>query len=347
MTVRIEQWGSLDDGSSVELYRITNRNGLVACVTSYGATLVSWETPDREGRPGDVVLGHSSLEGYLRRNQPYFGCIVGRFANRIANARFTLDGVEHRLFANEGRHSIHGGRRGFDKRSWRAEPLEDGVRLSLASPDGDEGYPGRLDVRVTYRLTGGDELAISYEATCDRATVLNLTHHSYFNLEGEGRGTILDHEATIEADRFVVVDETLIPTGELREVAGSPMDFRAPKRIGRDLDAVGGDPAGYDHTFVLRGPAGVLKPVATVRAPGSGRVMEVESTEPGVQFYTGNFLDGSIPGKSGRAYARHEGFCLETQHFPDSPNRPEFPPAFLRPGEVFRSETIHRFRIES
>jgi len=340
-------FGALPDGTPVTLFTLAGAGGLTAAITDLGGAVVSLRTPDAAGRAADVVLGFDGLDGYLARNNPYFGCIVGRYGNRIARGRFALGGREHELACNDGSHHLHGGVRGFDKAVWAARPgvTADGPALELRhlSRDGDEGYPGNLSVAVTYTLLAG-ALRIDYEATTDRPTHLNLTNHSYFDLDGGG--SILDHELAIHASRFTVVGPGLIPTGELRGVAGTPFDFRAPARVGDRIDLA--DPqlalaGGYDHNWVVDRAGPGLVPCARLRGPRSGRVMEVLTTEPGVQVYAGNFLDGSLRGKGGRAYPRRAGLCLETQHFPDSPNRPEFPSTVLRPGERYRSTTIYRF----
>jgi aldose 1-epimerase len=348
-TVSERPFGKLPDGTEARLFTLDNGRGMRATVTNYGGIVTSLVVPDRAGQGTDVVLGYDSLEGYLRAT-PYFGAIVGRYANRIARARFTLDGREYTLAANDHGNSLHGGLRGFDKLLWEASPFHDsaqaGVRLHLVSPDGDEGYPGRLDVVVTYALSDSDEMRITYQATTDQPTVLNLSHHGYFNLAGPASGDVLGHELTLAADRFTPIDSLLIPTGELRSVAGTPMDFRAPTAIGA---RIGQDDQqlrfgkGYDHNWVLDGPAGTLRLAARVRDPRSGRVMEIRTTEPGIQFYSGNFLDGTIVGKGGTPYRHRAGFCLETQHFPDSPNHPDVPSTVLRPGQEYRSTTVYRF----
>jgi aldose 1-epimerase len=338
-----EEFGRLPDGTAVELFTLYNSAGLRARIMTYGAILVSLEVPDREGRLADITLGYDSLDGYLETT-PYFGAIVGRYGNRIGRGKFTLDGVEYTLAANNGENHLHGGIKGFDKVVWTAEQIREdravGVRMSYLSPDGEEGYPGNLECVVTYRITEDNELKITYEATADKATPVNLTHHSYFNLAGQGSGDILGHELRILADRYTPVDEGLIPTGELRPVHNTPFDFTEPHTIGERIDQVEG---GYDHNFVLTSGGGELAPAARVHEPTSGRTMEISTTEPGIQFYTGNFLDGTIAGKIGRVYRKHFGFCLETQHFPDSPNQPEFPSTILRPGEKYLSQTVHKF----
>jgi len=336
----------------VQLYTLTNQHGMRATITNYGGIVTSLWVPDSEGNLGDVVLGYDTLDDYIA-SSPYFGALVGRYGNRIANGRFALDSIEYTLAVNNGPNHLHGGLVGFDKVVWEAEPYatteEVGVNLSYVSIDGEEGYPGNLTVRVTYALTANDELRIDYALETDKATVANVTHHGYFNLAGHASGDILGHELMLAADRFTPVDEGLIPTGELRDVEGTPMDFRVPDAIGERIDAddeqiqFGG---GYDHNWVLNGDAGTLRLAARVHEPASGRVMEVLTTEPGVQFYAGNFLDGSNLGKGGVAYAHRSGFCLETQHFPDSPNHPEFPSTVLRPGVLYESTTIYGFSTQ-
>ncbi len=342
MDVTKEPFGSLPDGTAIELYTLTNAHGLKARLITYGAILVSLGVPDRTGAVGDITLGCDSIEGYLKP-PPYFGAIVGRYGNRIAKGKFSIGGIEYTLATNDGANHLHGGVKGFDKVVWAAEPVKEadavGVRFSYLSPDGEEGYPGNLKAVVTYLLTGADELKIAYEAETDKATPVNLTHHSYFNLAGQGNGTILGHEMMINADQFTPVDAGLIPTGELKNVQGTPMDFTSPSTIGSRIAEV---PGGYDHNYVLRGgEAPVL--AAVVYEPTSGRVMEIRTTEPGVQFYSGNFLDGTIIGKGGKVYPQYAGFCLETQHFPDSPNHPNFPSTILEPGKKLVSLTVHRF----
>jgi len=351
---RIEKspFGRTPDGQPVELYRLRTRRGLTATLATYGGIVTSLELPDREGRLADVVLGFDALDGYLSGN-PYFGAIVGRYGNRIAKGRFRLENQEHVLAVNFGANHLHGGVRGFDKVVWTAEPLttEDGpaLRLGYASPDGEEGYPGALMASVVYTLTEQGELRIEYAAATDRPTVVNLTHHSYFNLAGHGAGDVLGHLLTIDADRFTPVDDGLIPTGELRGVAGTPFDFREPTAIGARIDeddpqlATGG---GYDHNFVLNRRQPGLGFAARVHEPRSGRAIEVFTTEPGLHFYSGNLLDGRLTGKGGRHYPRRAGLCLETQHFPDSPNQPGFPTTRLDPGRRYESATVYRFSVE-
>jgi len=356
MEIEKRAFGKAPDGTPVDLYTLTNANGNAngaeAKISNYGGTVVSLVVPDRDGQLGDVVLGFDTLEEYVEQS-PYFGCIVGRYANRVGKSRFVLDGVEYTLTQNEGENQLHGGIKGFDKVVWGAEPVrsDDAVGLTLAylSKDGEEGYPGNLSVKVGYYLTDGDELRIEYFATTDKPTVVNLTNHCYFNLAGAGSGDVLGHELMINADRFTPTDEHSIPTGELRSVKGTPMDFTQPTAIGARIERddeqlrLG---QGYDHNWVLNKPEGSLGLAARAYEPTTGRVLEVYTTEPGVQFYAGNFLDGSITGKGGRVYDRHDAFCLETQHFPDSPNNPNFPSTVLRPGEEYRQTTIYRFSVE-
>ncbi len=347
-----EPFGQTQDGLPVDLWTLTNKNGVTVSITNYGGIVTALSVPDRTGAFKDVVLGFDALDGYLK-GHPYFGAIIGRYGNRIAKGRFTLNGVEYKLAPNNGENHLHGGVRGFDKAVWSAReaPGPDGPALELTylSKDGEEGYPGNLSVKVVYTLTDNNELRIDYTATTDKDTIVNLTNHSYFNLAGQGEGDILGHEMTIFADKFTPVDAGLIPTGELRSVEGTPFDFRKPVAIGariNDRDQQLEYGGGYDHNFVLSSGGGALAPAARVYEPVSGRVMEVLTTEPGVQFYTGNFLDGTITGKGGKVYRRRYGFCLETQHFPDSPNKPEFPSVVLRPGEEYRTTTVYRFSAQ-
>jgi aldose 1-epimerase len=343
MDIEKESFGKMPDGQQVDLFVLTNGKGMTAKVMTYGATLVSLSVPDKNGEVADITLGCDSIEGYMEAS-PYFGSTVGRYANRIAKGKFTLDGVEYTLATNNGENHLHGGIKGFDKVLWQAEPFRAeknvGVKFVYFSKDGEEGYPGNLACTVTYMLTDSDELRITYEAETDKATPVNLTHHSYFNLAGQGEGNILGHELMIAADRYTPVDEGLIPTGEIRDVAGTPMDFTTPHAIGERIGQVEG---GYDHNFVLRSGGGELALAARVHEPKTGRVMEVHTTEPGIQFYSGNFLDGTITGKDGKVYHKHYGFCLEPQHFPDSPNQPEFPSTILQPGAKYFTRTVFHF----
>jgi aldose 1-epimerase len=347
------RWGALSDGTAVDRFTLKNAAGVTAEIISYGARLTSLRVPDRSGDFANVVLGYASLEEYLA-DDASFGATVGRYANRIAGGRFAIDGTVHRLALNNGPNSIHGGLQGFSKRVWQAEGAtsSEGPALTLRyeSADGEEGYPGRLEVAVRYTLTAADALRIDYTASTDKPTVLNLTNHAYFNLAGEGAGDILSHELTIAADAFTPTDATAIPTGEIRSVASTPFDFRAAMPIGarirvRDEQLLLG--RGYDHSFVLGpNPAGEAQLAARLAEPRSGRVMEVLTSEPGLQLYTGNYLNGRHRGASGRAYRQSDGLCLETQHFPNSPNEPGFPSTLLRPGETFRSRTEYRFLWE-
>jgi len=332
----------------MDLYTLSNRGGMKVSITNYGGRVVSVLVPDRHGNFADVVLGFDNLEGYLGSN-PFFGALVGRYANRIGKARFKLNGVEYKLEQNDGPNTLHGGSNGFDKKAWTAKESSKNppaLELTYVSPDGEEGYPGKLTARVLYTLTDTNELKVDYTATTDKDTVLNLTNHSYFNLAGEGSGDILRHVMMINADRFTPVDATLIPTGELRKVEGTPFDFRKPRAIGERIDSNDEQikfGQGYDHNFVLSRIGHGLTIAARVTEPESGRVLEVLTTQPGMQFYTGNFLDGSVHGKGGKAYVHRSAFCLETQHFPDSPNQPKFPSTVLKPGQTYHETTIFKF----
>ncbi len=339
-TVQKDNFGKLTNGDAVEIYTITNANGLRARVMTWGAGLVEMRVPDRDGKLADVTLGFDKLDSYLTRH-PYFGTTTGRYANRIAKGAFTLDGKNYTLAINNAPNHLHGGLKGFDMRNWKGEALANGVRFSYTSADGEEGYPGTLKVAITYTLTNKNELRLDYEATTDKATVVNLTNHAYWNLAGAGAGDIFDHELTLHSSKLTAVDETSIPTGKIEATAGGAMDFTQAKAVGKDFAKV---PGGYDHNYVIdQAKPGALTVAAEVREPKSGRVMKVSTTEPGIQFYTGNFLDGSVIGKGGIAYKKNYGLCLETQHYPDSPNQPEFPTTVLRPGETFRSTTVYEF----
>jgi len=335
------------DGRPITLYTLTNSHGLEVKAMTYGAILVSMRVPDRKGEFADIVLGHETPEGYVP-NPPYLGALVGRYANRIAGGQFTVDGKQYQLAKNDGPNTLHGGIKGFDKVMWEGEQLKGkaAVAFTYLSKDGEENFPGNLKVKVTYTLNDENELVIDYQATTDKATPINLSQHSYFNLSGEGNGEILNHEVMLNADKFTPVDKNLIPTGELRPVKGTPMDFTTPTKIGARIDdnydqLVLGH--GYDHNFVINRKGAGLELAARVYEPTSGRVLEVLTTQPGVQFYSGNFLDGTVTGKQGHVYKRRYGFCLETQHFPDSPNHPDFPSAILKPGETFLSKTVFKF----
>lgn len=351
MTVTRAPFGATPAGEPVDSFTLVNPHGLEVRVLTYGGVIVSLVVPDREGRLADVVLGHDSLEEY-RNDSSYFGAIIGRFANRIADAAFTVDGRRHRLTANDGISHLHGGRVGFDRVVWRAVPFERsgtaGVALSYTSPDGEEGYPGTLDARVEYNLTDRDELVIDFLATTDRATPINLTQHTCFNLTGAGAGDVLDHRLWINAEWMTPVDERLIPTGKLVSVAGTPFDFRTLTPIGvriaaDDEQLLHGH--GYDHNFVLTRTEPGLVHAARVVEPASGRTLDTYTTEPGLQFYSGNYIDGTVVGKGGRAYGPRAGLCLETQHYPDSPNQPGFPSTILRPGAEYRSRTVFAFGV--
>jgi aldose 1-epimerase len=352
-----KRFGTTERREFVSVYTLKNAHGIELRVLDYGGIIVSLKLPDRSGRLDDVVLGYDSLAGYERAS-PYFGAIIGRYGNRIARGRFTLDGRTYTLATNNGLNHLHGGVRGFDKVVWDVAPFDgpDSVSLILryTSRDGEEGYPGTLHATVTYTVTNRNELIFDYHATTDRATPINLTQHSYFNLAGDGSGDILRHVVTLNADHFAPVDSTLIPTGEIKSVAGTPFDFRMPTAIGARIDA---DDVqlrygrGYDHTFVLNkgdkgGTGGDMTLAGRVYEPTSGRVMEIHTTEPGVQFYSGNFLDGTLRGKNGVGYSHRFGFAMETQHFPDSPNKPGFPSTILRPGAEYRSRTTYTFSIQ-
>jgi aldose 1-epimerase len=344
-------YGTLSDGRTVQSYTLTNRQGVSLSAITYGGIVTALHTPDRRGALADIVLGYDSLAGYLTAS-PYFGAIVGRYGNRIAKGTFTLDGTSYQLATNNGPNALHGGLAGFDKVLWAATPFDSadrsGIVFTYTSPDGEEGYPGAVTARVTYTLTDANEFAIDYQATTTKPTPINLTQHTYFNLAGDGSGTILDQQLSIDADTITPVDSTLIPTGALMPVAGTPFDFRTPTAIGARINAAheqiqrGG---GYDHNFVLTRSATGLAHAARVVDTASGRTLDVATTEPGVQFYSGNFLDGTITGKAGRVYQKRMGFCLETQHFPDSPNQPSFPSTILRPGSEYRSRTVYTFGV--
>lgn len=343
-----QPFGTTSRGEAVSVYTLQNAHGMEVRVIDYGGIILSLRVPDRNGRFDDVVLGYDALADY-ERSSPYFGAIIGRYGNRIARGRFTLDGKTYTLATNNAPNHLHGGVRAFDKVVWDAARFERGDSLGVVfrytSPDGEEGYPGTLQATVTYTLTDRNELIFDYLATTDRATPVNLTQHSYFNLAGDGKGDILGHVVTVNADRFTPVDSTLIPTGEIRSVAGTPFDFRTPTAIGARIaqdDEQLRYGRGYDHNFVLT-PDG---PAVRVVEPTSGRVMEIATTEPGLQFYSGNFLDGTLRGKRDVAYGHRSGFCMETQHYPDSPNKPAFPSTILQPGERYQSQTTYRFSVQ-
>jgi len=333
------------DGKQVFEFTLTNKNGVEVKILNYGGLVTHLMVPDKNGTIEDIVLGYDSLQDYIK-DTPYFGAIVGRYGNRIARGQFSIDGQTYNLAKNNGPNHLHGGIKGFDKIVWDAEdfikPEAAGVVLTYLSADGEDGYPGNLKVKITYTLTNDNELKIDYEAETDKSTVLNLTHHSYFNLKGHGNGDVLDHQMQILADRYTPVDADLIPTGELKEVESSAMDFRTPASIGSRIARVEG---GYDHNYVLNNTDGNMRLVAKVTEPKTGRLMEVYTDQPGIQFYSGNFLDGSNIGKGGTPYKKHYGFCLETQHFPDSPNHENFPSVILRPDEKYKTQTVYKFGI--
>jgi len=352
-TIQKQSFGKTAAGEEIELYSLSNKGGMGASVTNFGATLVTLKVPDKNGKSADVVLGYDDLDGYVN-DKAYFGATVGRYANRIAGGKFSLGSHTCSLPQNNGNNTLHGGLTGFNKHVWKAREVNSAkgaaVEFSYLSKDGEEGYPGNLSVTVVYTLTNKNELKIDYSATTDKKTVVNLTNHTYFNLAGQGNGDILKHELMINADTFTPVDSGLIPTGELKKVEGTPFDFRKATAIGARVDAndeqikLGG---GYDHNFVLNRKAATgLSLAARVSDPASGRTMEVWTTEPGVQFYTGNFLDGSFKGKGGGAYQKRTAFCLETQHFPDSPNHPSFPTTLLKPGEKYHTATVYKFEAK-
>ncbi len=350
--IKVAPYGVLPDGREVNAYTLTNANGMALTVINYGGIVTSLMAPDKNGKVEDVVLGFDSLSQYVKNN-PYFGCLIGRFGNRIAKGKFSLDGRDYTLAQNNGANHLHGGVRGFDKMFWNIEehdsPDGPAVRLTYQSKDMEEGYPGNLDVEVIYVLTDDNAWKVHYKATTDAKTIVNLTQHTYFNLTGNTKRDILQHELLLNADRYIPVDETLIPTGALAAVEGTPFDFRSATVIGKGID----DPhvqvqrgGGFDHCWVLNDADTGLTHAATLRDPSSGRVLRVQTTEPGVQFYSGNFLDGTLTGKYNTVYAYRYGLCLETQHFPDSPNRPDFPSVVLNPGEVFESTTVFSFAAE-
>jgi aldose 1-epimerase len=347
MQARVQKssFGALPDGTAVDLFTLANANGLSAKVATYGAIITELHVPDGKGQFCDIVLGYDNLEQYLRKH-PFFGATVGRVANRIAKGRFTLDGQTYALATNNGPNHLHGGLKGFDKKVWQAEPQTGAaVKFSYTSPDGEEGYPGTLAVAVTMTLTDANELRLDYTATTDKPTPVNLTNHSYFNLAGEG--SALEHEMMLAADHYTPSDSTLIPTGEIKLVKDTPMDFTAPRPIGSRFAQLQNKPVGYDHNYVLNSGGKGLALAARVSEPRSGRVMEVHTTQPGIQFYSANFLDGTLTGKRGVVYQQHSAFCLETQHFPDSVNQPQFPSVILRPGQTYRQTTVHKFLTRS
>ena len=333
------------ENESVTKFTITNPNGIQVSILNYGGTVTNIITPDKENKMGDVILGFDSLSGYLQKGNPYFGCLVGRYGNRIANGKFVLDGKTYQLPLNNNGNTLHGGIKGFDKVIWQATKLagDSSLQLSYTSKDGDEGFPGNLTVTVVYTLTIDNALQIAYNATTDKATPVNLTNHSYFNLSGGKESTILDHEVMIKADKFTAVDSLLIPTGQLPDVKGTPMDFTSAKKVGKEIASLQG---GYDHNWVLNRKGSDLELITTVYDAKSGRFMEVFTTEPGIQFYTSNFLDSTLKGKNNLLYPKHAALCLETQHFPDGPNQPSFPNTILIPGETYRQVTKYKFSFK-
>lgn len=350
MNVEVHPWGTTKAGEPVHLFTLVNENGMVVKITDFGATVTELWVPDRRGKIDDVVLGFDDVRGYESSDNQYFGCIAGRFANRIANGRFTLNGIDYELYTNNGPNHLHGGYEGFDKKVWKGEPFptDDGVGVAFTrlSPDGEEGYPGNLKVVVQYVLTDSNALRIDYRATTDHVTIANITHHGYFNLHGQGAGTILDHVLFLDADRYTPTDDTLIPTGVLARVDGTPFDFRTPTAIGERIEGLNETASlGYDHNYCLNGEVGTLREIGKLFDPTTGRAMEIWTTEPGVQFYSGNFLFGQ-KGKGGWSYPRNGGLCLETQHYPDSINHPNFPSVVLEPGETYRHTTEYRFLVD-
>ena len=332
------------DGKPVTEYSLTNSSGMQVSIINYGGTVTKILTPDKDGKFADVILGYESLDGYLQKGNPYFGCLVGRYANRIANGRFTLDGKQYTLAGNDHGNSLHGGNKGYDKVYWTIEkqPGDSSLKLTYLSKDGEEGYPGNLDVEVIYALTSANELKIDYKATTDKVTVVNLTNHCYFNLSAGKDPTILNHQLKLNAATYTPVDDQLIPTGKIADVKGTPMDFTSPKVIGKEIDSVKG---GYDHNWILPGTG--LKNAGSLYDAGSGRYMEIFTTEPAIQFYSGNFLDGTLTNtKGGQKYILHGALCLETQHFPDSPNQTSFPTTVLKPGEMYTHSSIYKFSVK-
>ncbi|WP_179021862.1 aldose epimerase family protein [Winogradskyella forsetii] len=347
------EFGKTNDSTSVQQYTLKNSNGVELNVITYGGRITSLKVPNKDGKLENVVLGHDTMEGYLRDDNPFFGALIGRFGNRIAKGKFTLDGKEYNLETNDGSNHLHGGVLGFDRVIWKVTPMEgkedSALKLTYLSKDGEEGYPGNLEVTVIYTLTKDNALEVSYEATTDKTTVINLTQHAYFNLTGDFSKDILNHDVVIDADTYLPVDETLIPTGEIRKVEGTPFDFTSVKKIGKEIGADNEQlkrGQGYDHCWVLNGEKGDMRFVASAYDETSGRFMEILSTEPAIQFYTGNFLDGTLPNPNGGTYAHRTGFCLETQHYPDSPNQEAFPTTVLHPDETYSTKTTFKFSIK-
>jgi len=350
-----KEFGKMPDGASIDVYTLTNAGGTTVKIMTLGGIITEWHVPDKDGKLDDVALGFDSLKGYLD-GHPYFGCITGRVANRIAKGKFTLESMEYTLATNNGPNHLHGGKEGFDKKVWKKVDIRSGntggvgevsLKLSYSSKDGEEGYPGNLQTTVTYSLNDKNELRIDYEATTDKTTIVNLTNHAYFNLRGTKGGDVLDHQLWLNADQMTPTDATLIPTGEIKDVKGTPFDFTVAKPIGRDIAKTGGDPSGYDLNYVIKdADAKKLTLCARATEPTTGRVMEVLTTEPGVQLYTGNFLDGTLKGKGGIVYKKHFGFCLETQHFPDAIHHANFPSIILKPGQKYSTSTVYRFSVK-
>lgn len=342
-------FGTMPDGTQIEIYTLKNKHGMEARIINYGGTVVSLRVPDRKGQFDDIVLGYDNLNGYLT-NSPYFGCLVGRYGNRIGGAKFSLNGQTYTLAANNGPNSLHGGIKGFDKVAWSVvKSTHNSLTLRYLSKDGEEGFPGNLDVTAVYKVTDNNELKLEFAATTDKPTVCNLTHHSYFNLAGQGKGDILGHEVQINSDKTTPVNKDLITTGEYADVTGTPFDFRKSTVIGARINAPDTQlqyGPGYDHNWVINNPPGQYGLQATVYEPTSGRVMEVWSDEPGMQFYAGNFLDGTIVGKGGAVYQKRSGFCMEPQHYPDTPNKPNFPPVTLLPGETYKCTIAYKFGVK-
>lgn len=344
MGITEKSFGSYE-GQVITEYTLTNANGMQAGIINYGGTITKLTAPDKNGKFGDVVLGFDSLSGFLQKGNPFFGALIGRYGNRIAKGKFTLDGQSYTLAGNDHGNSLHGGNKGFDKVVWTAEKQTDSsLKLTYHSKDGEEGYPGNLNVTVIYTLTADNALKIDYTATTDKATPVNLTNHAYYNLSASTDSTILDHELQISADKYTPVNDQLIPTGQIADVKGTPMDFTTSKPIGRDIAQVKG---GFDHNWVLNKNGNTLEKIATLYHPQTGRVMEVYTTEPGIQFYSGNFLDGTLTNTKGNAkYVKHAALCLETQHFPDGPNQPNFPSTILKPGETYKQTTVYKFSVK-
>lgn len=353
LSILKSQFGETEDGTAIEKYTLKNRNGVELNVITYGGRITSLKVPNKVGKLENVVLGHNTIEGYLRADNPFFGALIGRYGNRIANGKFTLNGKDYNLATNDGVNHLHGGVNGFDRVVWTAKAIEgtedSTLKLTYKSIDGEEGYPGNLDVTVIYTLTKDNSVEVSYEATTDKSTVVNLTQHAYFNLTGDFSKDILNHDVVIDADTYLPVDATLIPTGEIRKVKETPFDFTESKKVEKEINSNNEQlkrGKGYDHCWILNGKNGEMRFVASAYDQTSGRLMEIYSEEPAIQFYTGNFLDGTLPMLNGGTYAHRTGFCLETQHYPDSPNQEKFPSTVLNPGETYSTKTIFKFSIK-